>query len=228
MARRHPGIQPVQVQLVSRQRRPAVVAAVDRRCRRRSRAPQKPAASRICRRCSHSSRSSTPRSAPPPSCTRSSIIADERIGARALRHQPLVGTGTVHRPGRCDAPVAAHRCVAAAVPAHARDQCRSQSLDVVETSIAPGATSVATRPLGLAWPRDVFSLSHVALPFPLSNPVYGREENTAPPQVIRLGMLSPRGERAVLSVPSDTLARLTCNPFFPYMGGRIDAWVVAK
>jgi alpha-beta hydrolase superfamily lysophospholipase len=104
----------------------------------------------------------------------------------------------------------------------------ASSLDVVEKSVAPGSTSVATRPLGLAWPRDVFSLSHVAVPFPLSDPVYGREENSALPQVIRLGMLSPRGEKAVLSVPSDTLARLTCNPFFPYMGGRIDAWVVAK
>jgi alpha-beta hydrolase superfamily lysophospholipase len=102
------------------------------------------------------------------------------------------------------------------------------SLDVAEKSIAPGATMVTTRALGLAWPRDVFSLSHVAVPFPLSDPVYGREENTGLPQVIRLGMLSPHGEKAVLSVPSDMLARLTCNPFFSYMSGRIDAWVGEK
>jgi hypothetical protein len=81
------------------------------------------------------------------------------------------------------------------------------------------------RPLGLAWPRDVFSLSHVAIPFPMSDPVYGRDENTAVPQLIRLGLLSPHGEKAVLSVPSDTLARLTCNPFFSYMDGRIGEWV---
>jgi hypothetical protein len=101
----------------------------------------------------------------------------------------------------------------------------ASSLDVAEKSLAPGATAVTARALGLAWPRDVFSLSHVAIPFPLSDPVYGREDNTALPQLIRLGVLSPRGERAVLSVPSDVLARLTCNPFFTYMSGRIDAWV---
>jgi alpha-beta hydrolase superfamily lysophospholipase len=102
------------------------------------------------------------------------------------------------------------------------------SLEVAERSIAPGATDINTRPLGLAWPRDVFSLSHVAIPFPLSDPVYGREENATVPQLIRLGLLSPRGEKAVLSVPSDTLARLTCNPFFSYMDGRIVEWVQSR
>ena len=99
------------------------------------------------------------------------------------------------------------------------------SLDVAERSIAPGATSIDTRPLGLAWPRDVFSLSHVALPFPMSDPLYGREETATPVQLIRLGLLSPRGERAVLSVPSDTLMRLTCNPFFSYLNARVAAWM---
>jgi alpha-beta hydrolase superfamily lysophospholipase len=99
------------------------------------------------------------------------------------------------------------------------------SLDVVERTAAPGATTIATRPLGLAWPRDVYSLSHVAIPFPMSDPVYGREEVVPPPETIRLGLLSPRGERAVLTVPSDTLMRLTCNPFFSYVNDRMAAWV---
>jgi alpha-beta hydrolase superfamily lysophospholipase len=103
----------------------------------------------------------------------------------------------------------------------------SASLEVVEKSIAPGATTIDQRPLGLAWPRDVFSLSHVAIPFPLSDPVYGREEVTTRPAVIRLGLLSPRGERAVFSVPSDTLLRLTCNPFFGYMEERLTAWLAS-
>ncbi len=99
------------------------------------------------------------------------------------------------------------------------------SLDVVEKSIAPGATTIESRPLGLAWPRDVFSLSHVAIPFPMSDPVYGREETAGVAQTIRLGLMSPRGERAVFTVPSDTLMRLTCNPFFTYMDGRLDTWI---
>jgi len=98
-------------------------------------------------------------------------------------------------------------------------------LDVAEKSVAPGATTIETRPLGLAWPRDVFSLSHVAIPFPMSDPIYGRVETAEPVKTIRLGLLSPRGERAVFSVPSDTLMRLTCNPFFTYMDERIESWM---
>jgi alpha-beta hydrolase superfamily lysophospholipase len=99
------------------------------------------------------------------------------------------------------------------------------SLDVVERTAAPGVTTVATRPLRLSWPPDVYSLSHVAIPFPMSDPVYGREEVLPQPDTIRLGLLSPRGERAVLTVPSDTLMRLTCNPFYSYMHDRVAAWV---
>jgi alpha-beta hydrolase superfamily lysophospholipase len=101
------------------------------------------------------------------------------------------------------------------------------SLEVTEKSMAAGATSIGARPIGLSWPRDVFSLSHIAIPFPLSDPVYGREENAGPSRLIRLGLLSPRGERAVFSVPSDTLMRLTCNPFFAYLSGRVTEWIQA-
>ena len=48
------------------------------------------------------------------------------------------------------------------------------SLDVVERSIRADRTDIVTRPLGLAWPPDMFSLSHVALPFPPDDDVYGR------------------------------------------------------
>jgi alpha-beta hydrolase superfamily lysophospholipase len=101
------------------------------------------------------------------------------------------------------------------------------SLEVAERSVAPGRTTVDSRPLALAWPRDVYSLSHVAIPFPTTDPVYGSEEPAGPVRTIRLGALSPRGERAVLSVPSDTLMRLTSNPFFPYLSSRILEWIAA-
>ena len=101
------------------------------------------------------------------------------------------------------------------------------SLDVVARTAEPGATSVEARLLGIAWPRDVYSLSHIAVPFPMSDPVYGRDESAAVSELIRIGLLSPRGEKAVMSVPSDTLMRLTCNPFFSYMDERIVAWLGA-
>jgi len=38
-----------------------------------------------------------------------------------------------------------------------------------------------------------------------------------------LGAPASRGEREVLAVPSDELARLSANPFFPYLVERLEA-----
>ncbi|HEX6973051.1 MAG TPA: alpha/beta hydrolase, partial [Vicinamibacterales bacterium] len=72
-----------------------------------------------------------------------------------------------------------------------------ESLEVTARSVAAGTTRVDQVPLGLSWPRDVFSLSHVAIPFAMADPVYGREDIAGAPRMIRLGVISPRGERAV-------------------------------
>jgi alpha-beta hydrolase superfamily lysophospholipase len=97
-------------------------------------------------------------------------------------------------------------------------------LDVVARDVAAGSTKPVDQPLGLAWPRDMFSLSHVAVPFPPDDPVYGYE-GPADRRVPGLGRLSPRGERAVLTVGVDTLMRASANPFYSYMAGRIADWV---
>ena len=47
------------------------------------------------------------------------------------------------------------------------------SNEVVERVTAAGATTEQTRTLGLVYPPEVFSLSHLALPFPLSDSLYG-------------------------------------------------------
>ena len=98
------------------------------------------------------------------------------------------------------------------------------SLDVVERAIRPDQTEIATRPLGLAWPPGMFSLAHIALPFTLDDDVYGRNPRPSSLDVVRLGTLSPRGERAVLTVPLDTLMRVSSNPFFPYLAARVTSW----
>jgi alpha-beta hydrolase superfamily lysophospholipase len=64
------------------------------------------------------------------------------------------------------------------------------------------------------YPRDVYSLSHVALPFPEHDDVYGVEG---------FGGRVVRGERGTLAVSAETLMRMTWNPFFPYLLERIDA-----
>jgi alpha-beta hydrolase superfamily lysophospholipase len=101
------------------------------------------------------------------------------------------------------------------------------SLEVVERSIGADRTEIVTRPLGLAWPPEMFSLAHIALPFTLDDDVYGRNPRPSSFDVVRLGTLSPRGERAVLTVPLDTLMRISCNPFFPYLAARLTDWTDA-
>lgn len=95
------------------------------------------------------------------------------------------------------------------------------SLEVKAITVKPGSADRIEEPLGMSWPRDVFSLSHVALPFPSDDPVYGADPPAVPLPLIALGRLSPRGERAVLTVPMDTLMRISWNPYFPYMTRRI-------
>ena len=92
----------------------------------------------------------------------------------------------------------------------------------VERSIAAGGVAEVDRPLGVAYPEGLFSLSHVALPFPMSDSLYGLTPDLAEDFGIHLGSLAPRGERNVLIASLDSLLRASSNPFFPYMIDRID------
>jgi alpha-beta hydrolase superfamily lysophospholipase len=103
---------------------------------------------------------------------------------------------------------------------------RTDTLDVSAMSVAAGERVIATEPLGLAWPEAIYSLSHVALPFPGDDPVYGGHGTGREMGSVSLGRLSPRGEKAVLIVPQEVLMRLTWNPFFPYMAQRVQRWVM--
>ncbi len=79
---------------------------------------------------------------------------------------------------------------------------------------------------GLAWPDRVFSLSHVALPFAPSDPVYGAERPEHP-ALIYLGRVELLGERGLLQVSPTVLMRLRFNPFFPYVERRVDEFLGA-
>ena len=78
-------------------------------------------------------------------------------------------------------------------------------------------------PLPQEFPAQFYSLSHVALPFPLSDPLYGVDPDPAEDMGVRLGTAAVRGERGTLVVTTDTLMRASCNPFFDYLLERIDA-----
>jgi alpha-beta hydrolase superfamily lysophospholipase len=94
--------------------------------------------------------------------------------------------------------------------------------EVVERVTAPGAVSEATRPLGVRYPEDVFSLSHVAVPFPLDDGLYGLVPDPSDDFGIQLGRLAARGEIGALVVNPNASLRMLSNPFFPYMRARIE------
>jgi alpha-beta hydrolase superfamily lysophospholipase len=98
---------------------------------------------------------------------------------------------------------------------------------VVEKVTEAGAVSEQTSELALAFPSGIFSLSHVALPFPMSDALYGMEPDNSEDFGVNLGAISPRGERGVLIVNLDALLRVSSNPFFPYVLERIDQAIAA-
>ncbi len=94
--------------------------------------------------------------------------------------------------------------------------------DAVERVVETGSTAEHTRALGLTYPKGVFSLSHVALPFPLTDSLYGLTPDSTEDFGMHLGALPLRGERGTLIVSLEALLRMSSNPFFPYLVERIE------
>ena len=92
--------------------------------------------------------------------------------------------------------------------------------ELMAFSRMPGSLEIEACDTDLKWPRDVYSLSHVALPFPPDDPVYGSDESVPSPGV-KLGNMAPRGEKNVLRVPASDLLRLRHNPFYSYQEQRL-------
>jgi alpha-beta hydrolase superfamily lysophospholipase len=82
--------------------------------------------------------------------------------------------------------------------------------------------------LGLSYPPDIYSLSHVALPFPMSDSLYGLQPDNSENFGINLGEMASRGERGALILSLDSLLRVSSNPFFPYLVGRIEEGIDAS
>lgn len=94
---------------------------------------------------------------------------------------------------------------------------------VVARILDPGATEDRVVPLGVDYPADVFSLSHVALPFPVTDSLYGAAPDTTDENFgVHLGAIAARGERGALIVNLDSLLRTSFNPFFDQLLARID------
>ena len=94
----------------------------------------------------------------------------------------------------------------------------------VERSIAPGQVKTAERPLDVPYPAGIFSLSHLSIPIPPDDPLYGTRPDPKRRLEfgLNLGALDARGERGALIVDQDFLTRLPANPFFAYLIARVE------
>jgi alpha-beta hydrolase superfamily lysophospholipase len=100
--------------------------------------------------------------------------------------------------------------------------------DARERVIEAGDTEGRSRALGLKYPKGVYSLSHVALPFPLNDSLYGLEPDGPEEFGVHLGAIPLRGERGALIVNLEALVRMSSNPFFPFLLSRIDSVATFK
>jgi len=102
-----------------------------------------------------------------------------------------------------------------------------ESQQVVADVREAGSAETRAEPLGLEWPPGVFSVGHVALPFPVDDPVYGLRPKQTGPLVWTIGDLAVRGESGAIVVPLGMFARLRSNPFFDVVRARVGAAIEA-
>ncbi len=100
----------------------------------------------------------------------------------------------------------------------------AESREVVAYRKSSFSTEKSVEPLNVKWPEGVISLSHIALPFPPDDPLYGVQ----PPKeqkMVFLGQIPIQGERGLLLFPADWLLRLRHNPFYDYLETRTLEWL---
>jgi hypothetical protein len=77
------------------------------------------------------------------------------------------------------------------------------------------------RTLGLTWPESFYSLSHVALPFPPDDEIYGFDPRISKGGFPEIGKAQMVGENGALMFPASLFTRARSNPFFEYMESKI-------
>ena len=229
LALQHAGVQPVQVQLVPGERRDPVPPAdagapgPDRPLRARGAArgdrphPHLPVGPRLHRpHARPSSTRSTPTCPGTGASSSSSTSTGRRCSARCsgARWRPSWSACSRTRRGTTGPP--SSRTAARTTGRRSRASSR------------PARPPRPSGRLGLYYPQDVFSLSHVALPFPPGDALYGLQPDGTEDYGIALGAMAGRGERGALVVSLDALLRVSSNPFFAYVIERVDEGIVPR
>ncbi len=95
------------------------------------------------------------------------------------------------------------------------ENAAANSLAAVARTLEPGSTTADVAPLPTPFPANIYSLGHIALPFPLTDGLYGLTPDPADRQGAQLGALAVRGESGQLGANITALTRISSNPFFP-------------
>jgi esterase/lipase len=98
------------------------------------------------------------------------------------------------------------------------------SRQISATTLAAGQSRPVVRKTNLHWPTQVYSLSHIAIPFRADDAVYGDGSLIAEDK-IAYGAMAPRGEPGVLGLSSDYFLRMRYNPFFGFQADRLTEWI---
>ncbi|MEM1441465.1 MAG: hypothetical protein AAGF67_03930, partial [Verrucomicrobiota bacterium] len=70
------------------------------------------------------------------------------------------------------------------------------------------------------WPEGLYSLSHIAIPFPASDWLYGSISEDSETGY-HIGSVALRGERGALSISAADQLRLRYNPFYPLLEEKV-------
>ncbi|MDH3375278.1 MAG: alpha/beta hydrolase, partial [Gammaproteobacteria bacterium] len=76
----------------------------------------------------------------------------------------------------------------------------------------------------LRWPTQMYSLSHIAIPFRADDTLYGNGAFTNNPNAV-LGALAPRGERGLLKLTPEFFLRIRYNPFYEFQSALLTEWL---
>jgi alpha-beta hydrolase superfamily lysophospholipase len=178
----------------------------------------------------------------PPVITWQSVV-DATVGANGVvdvLYAHLHGAAhrlTLFDVNRYGALVAVQRPGAGALIERLSKETRGYTLDlIVNTSeqerkvsvrhLAPdGGVSVSDTQL--EWPETLVSLSHVALPFPPDDPVYGLNPGSGRAGIPSIGSWLFRGESGAVTISLGSLTRPRSNPFWSLIDADVAALVEA-
>ncbi len=83
------------------------------------------------------------------------------------------------------------------------------------------SSAIEYQELGYEWPENLYSLSHVALPFPPEDQIYGYAPILGEVDFPQLGRAQMVGESGAMIFPASLFTRVRSNPFHGYMEHRM-------